>query len=81
MDSTADDDPAGELLDLTRALRGQLARHSAFGAWAAPGTATRRPEPAAGVLDAIPDVLDDTTIIPAGTLGRRTLAQIREEIG
>lgn len=77
MDSTADDDPAGELLDLTRQLRGQLVRHSAFGAWAAPGTATRRPAPV--VADAVPDVLDDTTIVPVRT--RRTLAQIREEIG
>jgi DNA polymerase len=87
MDSTADEDLAGELLDLTRQLRGQLSRHSSLGAWAAPGTATARPSPepadaAAPVLaDAIPDILDDTTIIPASNLGRRTLAQIRDEIG
>ncbi len=78
MDSTADEDLAGELLDLTRQLRGQLARHSALGAWAAPGTATARPS---AVPDAVPDILDDATIVPVSNLGRRTLAQIREEIG
>jgi len=81
MDSTADEDLAGELLDLTRQLRGQLSRHSSLGAWAAPGSATARPDaPAAPVLaDAIPDILDDTTIVPVSS--RRTLAQIRDEIG
>jgi uracil-DNA glycosylase family 4 len=43
MDSTGDDELAGELLDLTRQLRGQLRRHASFGAWAAPGGATSRP--------------------------------------
>jgi uracil-DNA glycosylase family 4 len=82
MDSTTDEDLAGELLDLTRQLRGQLLRHSTFGAFAAPGMATTRaaaPEPAR--TDAVPDVLDDPSIVPVSNLGRRTLAQIREEIG
>src|SRR6185436_4830351 len=38
----ADDDPAGQLVDLTRRLRDQLQRHAALGAWAAPGGATAR---------------------------------------
>ncbi|HMG53432.1 MAG TPA: uracil-DNA glycosylase [Kofleriaceae bacterium] len=42
MDGTAEDDLAGELLDLTRRLRGQLRRHAALGAWAAPGGASAR---------------------------------------
>jgi len=46
MDSTGDDDPAGELYDLARQLRSQLLRHAALGAWAAPGGATARVMPA-----------------------------------
>jgi uracil-DNA glycosylase len=42
MDSTVDDEPAGELVDLTRRLRDQLLRHAALGAWAAPGGVTAR---------------------------------------
>jgi DNA polymerase len=38
----ADDDLAGQLVDLTRRLRDQLQRHAALGAWAAPGGATAR---------------------------------------
>src|SRR3979409_473649 len=39
MDPAATDEMLGELLDLTRRLRGQLSRHAALGAWAAPGGA------------------------------------------
>ncbi len=42
MDDAASDELIGELLDLTRRLRGQLARHAALGAWAAPGGASAR---------------------------------------
>ena len=42
MDSTGDDELAGELYDLTRQLRSQLERHAALGAWAAPGGASAR---------------------------------------
>ena len=42
MDSTADDELAGELYDLARQLRSQLLRHAAAGAWAAPGGASAR---------------------------------------
>jgi DNA polymerase len=53
MDSTADDELADELRDLTRQLRGQLLRHAALGAWAAPGgDTTRAPEDAASALEA-----------------------------
>jgi uracil-DNA glycosylase len=42
MDVAASDELIGELLELTRRLRGQLARHAALGAWAAPGGASAR---------------------------------------
>jgi uracil-DNA glycosylase family 4 len=42
MDAAASDELIGELLDLTRRLRGQLARHAALGTWAAPGGASAR---------------------------------------
>jgi len=42
MDRTADDELADELHTLTRQLRGQLQRHAALGAWAAPGGPTTR---------------------------------------
>jgi len=104
MDSTGDD-AADELLALARALRTQLARHAAAGAWAAPGTATA---PYAGTLDAAP-APDDAVATGAAPpddarpptaaaaplavaspvavadesiqLGRRTLPQIRDELG
>jgi uracil-DNA glycosylase family 4 len=46
MDGTAEDDVAGELLELTRSLRAQLLRHATLGAWAAPGGASLRSMPA-----------------------------------
>ncbi len=56
MDVAASDELIGELLDLTRQLRGQLARHAALGTWAAPGGTSARiaaegaePEDAASV--------------------------------
>ena len=75
MDSTADDDPAGELLDLARQLRTQLSRHAALGTWAAPGGPTVRPAAEAGV----PEIVDEDAL--ANRPGRRTLAQIRDEVG
>jgi uracil-DNA glycosylase family 4 len=65
MDSTRDDEPADDLLDLTRQLRGQLRRHAALGAWAAPGGRSARP---AG---------DDALV----SLGHRSLAQVRADLG
>jgi DNA polymerase len=72
MDSTRDDEPADDLLDLTRQLRGQLLRHASLGAWAAPGGATTRPSRGE------PELVDDDALIP---LGRHTLAQVRAELG
>ncbi len=75
MDSTPDDELADELLAVTGQLRAQLKRHAGLGAWAAPGTPTARP----ALGDAAPaaEVFDDT-VVP---LGRRTLAQIRTDLG
>jgi uracil-DNA glycosylase family 4 len=64
-----------ELRELTRGIRAQLTRHVAAGAWAAPGGATTRPviEP----FDTpVGEVIDDEP-----GLGRRSLAQIREDVG
>jgi DNA polymerase len=72
MDSTLDDELADELLALTGQLKSQLQRHAALGAWAAPGGLTRR-----RVDEAAPDVIDE----PQVRSGRRTLAQIRTELG
>ena len=75
MDSTPDDELADELLAVTGQLRAQLQRHAGLGAWAAPGTPTARP--AAGDAAPTAEVFDDT-VVP---LGRRTLAQIRTDLG
>lgn len=88
MDSTPDD-AADELLALTRQLRGRLARHASLGTWAAPGGASPRVavevhEAPAGVAAESPadepalEVVDEAVI--AGS-GRRTLPQIREDLG
>ncbi|HEY0986331.1 MAG TPA: uracil-DNA glycosylase [Kofleriaceae bacterium] len=91
----ADDDLAGQLVDLTRRLRDQLQRHAALGAWAAPGGATARtnsemsdPEPNAPELTA-PELTAPALIAPErnapAAIGevraRRTLPQIRAELG
>jgi len=84
MESTAEEERGelvAELAELTRLLRGQLRRHSALGAWAAPGGASARP-------------VFDVTLPDAGELAtrglpepdeapstRRTLPQIRSELG
>jgi len=81
MDSTgADgplDDPADELRELTRQLRAQLVRHAAVGVWAGPGGPTARAA-FVPVGDAQDDAGDDA---PPVALGRRTLAEIRAELG
>ena len=95
MDGTADDELAGQLADLTRRLRDQLLRHVALGAWAAPGGATERT--AASDAAAAPEGTDagaveiarapeprDELPVPVDApvlLGRRTLPQIRAELG
>ncbi len=73
MDSTPDDELADELLGLAGQLRGQLRRHSALGAWAAPGGLSLRP-----IADGAPIEVVDELLVP---LGRRTLAEIRSDLG
>jgi len=72
MDSTLDDELADELRALTGQLKSQLQRHAALGAWAAPGGLTPRP-----ATDAAPELIDEAHV----RSGRRTLAQIRAELG
>lgn len=78
-----DVEPADELADLVAQLKQQLTRHHAAGTWAAPGSATARKaqvdaEPAGGVAEAI---FDDAVDVPLVRVGRRTLAEIRDELG
>ncbi len=74
-DSMFEMDRAPELTDelfaLTRQLRSQLARHAAAGSWAAPGQATARSEVGAAVEE----------VLEPASGGRKSLAQIREELG
>jgi DNA polymerase len=63
-------DLAGDLARLARQLRAQLGRHAAAGSWAAPGGPTPRP---AGELEMVEE--------PPSRVGRRSLAQIRAELG
>jgi len=110
VDPIADDEPIAELLELTRQLRGQLSRHAALGAWAAPGGASARAAPAdddreapaasadePGELDAAMSSAAEAGPVDAGAamedgggvasgsapivLGRRTLTQIRADLG
>jgi DNA polymerase len=70
----SDMNPADELLELTRQVRAQLARHIEAGAWAAPGGATAR-----SVIVPFDDAVEE--ILDAPARGRRSLAQIREDVG
>jgi uracil-DNA glycosylase len=92
MDSIADDDLAGQLMDLTRRLRDQLQRHAALGAWAAPGAATARTmsddaahadelAPPDRELAAAPASDAPPLISAAEPPARKTLPQIRAELG
>ncbi len=72
----ADGDPRDELLAVTRSLRAHLQHHAAAGTWAAPGGRMARPDVEAATPSAIADHPD-----AAIRIGRRTLAQIREEVG
>jgi DNA polymerase len=67
-----DVDPADELAALVGQLKDQLVRHHAAGTWAAPGGATVR-----SVATAVENT-DDSALT---TLGRRTLAQVRADLG
>jgi uracil-DNA glycosylase len=76
MDSTADEGGAGDeriaLRDLTRQFRTQLTRQLARGTWAGPGGSMARPAV---------DPRDLAEAEPLVTLGRRTLDDIRTELG
>jgi DNA polymerase len=82
-----DVDLADDLSELARQLRTQLARHAAAGTWAAPGGPTPRRLDAAVALiagsttdggDAIAEELGDRFAVRDT---RRTLTQIREDVG
>jgi DNA polymerase len=79
-----DVDVADELAELVAQFRGQLARHHAAGTWAAPGTATTRPDPERLVemqgANAVAIEIVDEPIIGLGS-GRRGLSQVRAELG
>ena len=87
----ADVELADELAELVGQLKNQLGRHYAAGTWAVPGGAMPRVERETDI-DAIPhqpagDVAHDVSAAPElidepiVQLGRRTLAQIRTELG
>jgi DNA polymerase len=67
-------DFADDLALLARQLRAQLGRHAAGGTWAAPGGPTPRAEVAVEAVEEVDDA-------PVVRLGRRTLAQVRAELG
>ena len=76
MDSTAVDDLPDDLHELqylTSQLKAQLVRYRGLGAWAAPGAPTVR-APLEAVVE-LP-VVDEPVVT-----GRRSLAQVREELG
>jgi uracil-DNA glycosylase family 4 len=80
-DSMRDMELTDELATLVSQLKTQLARHHAAGTWAAPGGATTRvaiivDEPVPNM--AAPELITDEAPVQ---LGRRTLAQIRAELG
>ena len=79
MDSTGADDMADELFALTRQLRSQLVRHRGLGAWSVPGGPTERVEMAP--LEIVPAASNAEIELPSVDLGRRSLAQVREELG
>ena len=94
MDSTGSSAPLDELLALTRQFRVHLQRRIGAGGWAAPGSPTAQlafspapdlepvPEPlidpgAAALRPHLPELPVDVPV----PLGRRTLAQVRAELG
>jgi uracil-DNA glycosylase len=92
MDSTGGDEPVDELFALTKQLRAQLVRHRGQGAWSVPGApsatfsgaampafedAVAEAPLASNPMIQLPHADDDAPI----DLGRRSLAQVREELG
>ena len=87
-----DVEPADELAELVAQLKNQLHRHRAAGTWAAPGGQTnRRPIDPAVIASAtamaevmsgsVTEEVADSDAAPVVRLGRRSLAQVREELG
>lgn len=75
-----DVDSADELADLVAQLKNQLVRHHAAGTWAAPGGLTARPEIDPGaVAEQVHDEPDRVGHLDRA--GRRSLAQIRTDLG
>jgi DNA polymerase len=84
---------ADELGELVAQLKQQLVRHRAAGTWAAPGGLTVRAAASSDVGDAASPAVADPADVGGGTpepiidveaprtTGRRSLAQIREELG
>jgi DNA polymerase len=72
-----DVDLADDLAELARQLRAQLGRHAAGGTWAAPGGPSPRSAAVTGRAGVVEPIVDE----PLVRHGRRTLAQIREELG
>src|SRR5690242_7850991 len=78
---------ADELAELVAQLKNQLGRHYAAGTWAAPGSATARTvssvDPVAidEAAEPVPVETVDDGASPIVQLGRRSLAQIRAELG
>src|SRR5689334_181153 len=77
-DSMSDVEPADELLDVTRRLRAQLERHLAYGAWAAPGSATARPV-IVPFDEPVGEAIEAEQAQPVSN--RRSLPQIRADLG
>lgn len=71
-----DVDPADELAELVGQLKHQLQRHHAAGTWAAPGGATARTE-----RSDHPGIVEEIVDEPLVRIGRRTLAQVRADLG
>lgn len=74
-----DVEPADELADLVAQLKNQLGRHHAAGTWAAPGGLTaRKPVELSGTAGAVAEEMSDEPVV---RLGRRSLAQVRADLG
>jgi DNA polymerase len=80
---------ADELAELVGQLKNQLGRHHASGTWAAPGAPTTRVEVEDAAAEAVvgpeviaqPEVVADEIVGEERSSGRRSLPQIRAELG
>jgi uracil-DNA glycosylase len=74
---------ADELAHLVAQIKQQVVRHHTSGTWAAPGGATARSAVEVAQVEAVveTELVIDEPALPAAASGRRTLPQIREELG